>query len=92
MTGNPEAEFDVEAYVKERIGNLLLYAQASERTLSAMKSMSRVIEDLVAMAEKDPDLAPEIKTAVESVREASAALQRLHTFASARLSVQMESG
>ena len=82
-------DHELKSWFEENVGALLVYAQATERILAAMGSMTDLGNRLKEMAEKDVELTPEIHAALGHLLEATRALERASKFSAARMDVKL---
>lgn len=72
------------------IGEIVKYAKGEELVLAAIDGLALVTERLDRIVEVDPELAPELRTALEQVKDLSATVRRMALFMSARYDAATE--
>lgn len=76
--------------LETRIGHLVLFATSMEALMALLAMTQMVVDQTGRLIDHDPEMAPELGAAVEHLTEVVDAFKRGHTFASARLSAQMD--
>lgn len=81
---------DGAAIMAEAFTESIRFARSVEKMAAVVGTVGSAIRQVADVQQHDPDLAPELRVAVDHLHECGEALQRAVTFADARLSARME--
>lgn len=81
---------NLSAMMGQIIGETVRFTITSERLRGMLVDVRDLLRDMRELVETDPDLIPELKTAVDHLGEVGDAIERAHVFADARARAQVE--